>query len=47
MRVNDDVEFVSLSKKEEDISGFTPETVKSLITLKYDRGTFFKLIKSL
>ena len=38
MRVNDEVEFVNLNKKEEDIVGFTPETVKSLITLKYDRG---------
>lgn len=38
MRVNDDVEFVSLNKKEEDMPGFTPETVKSLITLRHDKS---------
>lgn len=38
MRVNDEVEFVSLSKKEEDIVGFTPESVKSLITLRFDKS---------
>ena len=39
MRVNDDVEFVSLYKKEEDFEEFTPESVKSLITLKHNKST--------
>lgn len=39
MRINDDVEFVSIHKKEEDIPGFTPESVKSLIILKFDKST--------
>lgn len=38
MRVNDDIEFVGLNKKEEDMPGFTPETVKSLITLRFDKS---------
>ena len=40
MRVNDEVEFVSLNKKEEDFAGFTPESVKSLITLRLDKSNF-------
>lgn len=39
MRINDEVEFVGLNKKEEDIAGFTPESVKSLITLRHDKST--------
>ena len=38
LRVNDDIEFVSLSKKEEDVPGFTPETVKALFVLKSDKS---------
>ena len=39
-RINDEIEFVSLSKKEEDMPGFTPESVKSLITLKHDKSMY-------
>ena len=37
MRVNDDIEFVSLHKNPEDIEGFTPESHKSLFVLKHDK----------
>jgi hypothetical protein len=39
--VNNDVEFVSLNKKEEEFAGFTPELVRSLINLKNDKSKPF------
>ena len=34
MLVNNDIEFVSLTKKEEDFNGVTQEAVKSILALK-------------
>ena len=41
MRVNNDIEYVSLAKKEEDFNGVTPEPAKPILLLKQEKSIIF------
>ena len=47
MRVNNDIEYVSLHKKEEDIIGVTPEPAKPVLLLKQEHSTLLFSMSSL
>jgi len=40
MRINNDIEYTSLNKKEEDFRKVTQDSVRSVLHLKHDKGTF-------
>lgn len=41
LRVNNDIEYVALNKREDDFIGVTQEPVKSLLVLKQDKSNSF------